>query len=94
MTRREKRISKMRQSPKNVRYNDFIAALNDFGFAIRTSKGSHRVARIAVGDTVERIVYAEPHGKKKYVNAQAVERLLEIVDKLAEDEEANDESED
>ena len=39
--KREKRLNKIKQSPKDVTFHELTAVLKDYGFEMRRSKGSH-----------------------------------------------------
>ncbi len=96
MTKREKRIQRMRQNPTKVLYNDFVRLLEDFGFEVVNAKGSHRKAKLQVNEETYRLVFAEPHGKNKYVHPKAIQAVLQIIDeikKAQEDEDGNPEDE-
>jgi len=41
--KREKIYRKLKENPKNVRFEDFCKALEIFGFKYRGGRGSHRV---------------------------------------------------
>jgi predicted RNA binding protein YcfA (HicA-like mRNA interferase family) len=41
MSKREKRLAKVVQNPSNVRFETLDALLRDFGFVLRSRKGSH-----------------------------------------------------
>ncbi len=43
MTKRDKRLARMRRNPKNVRPDDLDAALVAVGFSVRQQGTSHRV---------------------------------------------------
>jgi predicted RNA binding protein YcfA (HicA-like mRNA interferase family) len=45
MSRREKRLRKLRQNPKNVSLEELSQVLTDFGFWLDTVNGSHHVFR-------------------------------------------------
>lgn len=42
MTKREKRLEKLRQNPKNVRPDELDAVLTSEGFVVARQKGSHK----------------------------------------------------
>ncbi len=94
MTKKEKRLRRMRQNPKNVRYDDLISVLLDYDFEVREGKGSHVFVQCQIGDNVWLETITRPHGNKKTVNQQGVKRLLkmldEIIDVLAEIEAEED----
>ena len=52
MTKREKRIQKIRQNPRTVRYDDLVAVMEDYGFVLRESGGSHVFADCVLDENV------------------------------------------
>lgn len=89
MTKHDKRLKKARNNPKGVSYHDFISMLDKEGYIVRIAKGSHRVATRMVNGKEFRIIFAEPHGKKKNIHEEAVKLLLKQLDEieaLVEDE--------
>ncbi len=41
MSRRQKRRLRIAQNPKNIRFEDLRRLLEDYGFELRRTKGSH-----------------------------------------------------
>ena len=76
MTKQEKRLQKMRDNPKTVSYSDFVHVLEDFGYDIRMGKGSHRGAKLTIGERGWRLTFVQPHGKRKFMHPEAVKDLL------------------
>jgi predicted RNA binding protein YcfA (HicA-like mRNA interferase family) len=91
VTKREKRLRKMQQNPRNVSYNDFIKVLEDVDFQISQAKGSHMKAEYRLGETVWALTFVRPHGSKKSIHPASVKAALksiaEIKNVLAEQEE-------
>lgn len=53
MTKRDKRLNRIRQNPKNVSFEDLKIVLEDFGFQMRDSSGtSHHFFRAEIGERV------------------------------------------
>jgi hypothetical protein len=50
MSKREKRLQKIRQNRYAVSYKDYVGVLEDYGYEIRTRKGAHRGAKVTIGD--------------------------------------------
>jgi predicted RNA binding protein YcfA (HicA-like mRNA interferase family) len=63
MSKQDKRIEKMRQNPKNVRYNDLTNVLENIGFRMIGQAGSHVKFRYQMADRVWIHVVPKPHGK-------------------------------
>ncbi len=76
MSRDEKIVRKMRESPRNVRFEELDRFLKGRGFEATQPKrgGSHYTYRRADG---LKITIARPHGGKKTVNVHTVEQVLE-----------------
>lgn len=95
MTKREKRLQKIRQNPRNVRYEDLVTVMEDYGFTLRESGGSHVFADCAIDDTVWTVTLVRPHGNKKHVNQTYVKRAIKALDEIiAMLEETEEDSED
>ena len=76
MATRERRLSRIRSNPKNVRFDDLRRVLEDFGFRIRKGKGSHAVAfHPGTGRTLT-LVSARPV-KRVYV-MEALDAIEEV----------------
>lgn len=69
MTKREKRLERIRQNPKTVSFQDLKQTLEDYGFTLQSSSGSHHIFRVAVGEQVWKLVipFKKPHIKPHYV---------------------------
>lgn len=83
MSKRKKRLEKLRRNPKNVRPEELDSVLQDFGFSPDFSVGSHVTYRHPSG---ARITVAA-HGS--HVPAYIVKQALKAIDVLG----ANDEDE-
>ena len=82
MTKKEKRLRKMRQNPNKVKYIDLINVLLEYGFTIRESKGSHASVRCEIDGQVWRETIVKPHGGKKTVNRTYVNKVLKAIDEI------------
>jgi predicted RNA binding protein YcfA (HicA-like mRNA interferase family) len=74
MSKREKRLQKLRQNPNSVTFDDLAQVLNDAGFELDHATGSHHVFRSSVGEDMWTLVI--PHARpvkpaytRKAVNA-------------------------
>jgi predicted RNA binding protein YcfA (HicA-like mRNA interferase family) len=76
LSRDDKIVSKMKQSPRNVRFEELDGFLRRRGFEAAQPRGggSHYTYRRADG---LKITVARPHGGKKTVNVNTVEQVLE-----------------
>jgi len=51
----EKTISKMKRQPNGIKYNEVSKILNEYGYELVRSKGSHRHFRNKQGDVNKKI---------------------------------------
>lgn len=91
MTKRSKRLEKLRRNPQSVSFDELRQVLEDFGFDLKRSKGSHHVYDVRVGDQVHSLVipYTKPYIKPVYVK-----RSLEIIDEIIEEQATAEEEDD
>ncbi len=61
MSKREKRLQRLRQSPNNVSFEELRQVLEDHGFVLERSSGSHRAFQAQIGD--ETILFVVPYRK-------------------------------
>lgn len=94
MTKREKRLQKMRQNVRNVKYNDFIKVLDDYGFEIIQAKGSHMKAVYTLNEKTWTVVFARPHSSRKTIHEAAVKAALNAIDEIEENTELEEVEED
>lgn len=86
MTKREKRLQKIRNNPKNVKFKDLEALLIDFGFVFDRASGSHRLFTREIGG--ESVSVVVPY--KRVVKETYVKDVLKLIDQIEEDEEDGD----
>ena len=84
MTKREKRLQKMRRNPRNVTFDELMRVLEDYRFVIRQGKGSHYFANAVIGDRVWTETIVKSHGGKKYVHPKTIKRILRHIDEMDE----------
>jgi predicted RNA binding protein YcfA (HicA-like mRNA interferase family) len=79
MSKREKRLQRLRQNPNSVTFDDLTQVLSDAGFELDHVTGSHHVFRANVGDEVWTLVipFARPV-KPAYVR-KAVNAIDEVL---------------
>lgn len=77
MTKRKKRLERIRQNPKNVSFEELRRVVESFGFTLNRVKGSHYIFDVQLEEQVESLVipFKKPHVKPVYVK-----RCLEIID--------------
>lgn len=88
MTKREKRLQKIRQNPKNVSKEILDSVLTDFGFEARKGKGSHT---IYTHPNEENAIAVASH--KSHVPVYIVKQVLEAIDRIKETDKDEDDGE-
>lgn len=90
-TRRQKRRQKIAKNPKNVRFEDLRLLLEDYGFELNRTKGSHHSFLGYIGDKKTTIVIPyhrplkEPYVKKVLSVLDEIE-ALDMTDDVEESE--------
>lgn len=79
MGKREKRLERMRASPKGWRYDEVAGILESFGFTTDTEGGSHRVFRHPSGERQVLVQKGSGTVLPVYVKnvVQAIDRVME-----------------
>jgi len=77
MSKKEKAIQKLRQNPKNVRFEEIEAILYGLGFIKRQKGSSHAI--FTLGSHIIEVPFRKPFVKRIYVDL-----LLEELDKIQE----------
>jgi predicted RNA binding protein YcfA (HicA-like mRNA interferase family) len=85
MSKRRKRLDKLRRNPKNVTRQQLDVVLQDFGFSADFTAGSHTTYRHESG---ARVTVAS-HGSE--VPAYIVKQALKAIDSLEENEDDDEE---
>ncbi len=91
MTKREKRLQRIRQNPKNVSFEDLRQVLEDHQFVLERSAGSHFQFYAEVGGKLYRL--SVPF-KRPFIMAVYVKRALQVIDEIAANIEAEDSDDD
>jgi predicted RNA binding protein YcfA (HicA-like mRNA interferase family) len=76
MTRREKLIERMRQTPGSVRFAEVDALLKHEGFVLFNARGSHRLYHHRDGRF---IAIVRPHGGRTHCHPSDIRKLLEVL---------------
>ena len=76
MTRRQKLLDQMRNSPGGIRFSHVEALLKYEGFVLFNRRGSHCTYHSANGQVVTLV---KPHGGRKMCNATDIRKLLELL---------------
>lgn len=74
MTRREKLIEKMRNSPGNIRFSEVQALLAFKGYVLFNQRGSHCTYHRTDGRVLTMV---KPHGGRKNCHPSDIRRILE-----------------
>lgn len=74
MSKINKLLQRIKDNPKNVRFEDIESLLDGLGFKIR-SKGSHYTFK-KDGNI---IMIVKPHGKKKFTAIADVKKIIEYL---------------
>lgn len=74
MSRMDKLIQRIKENPKNVRFEDIESLLNGLGFQTR-SRGSHYTFK--KGKTI--IMVVKPHGRKKFTAMVDIKKMLDYL---------------
>jgi predicted RNA binding protein YcfA (HicA-like mRNA interferase family) len=91
MSKRKKRLQRIKANPKNVSFDDLRTLLEDYGFVLERSSGSHHSFKVEING--EYILFVLPYRrpvKPNYVK-DAVKLIEEIeVQSQLDDEEGDD----
>jgi hypothetical protein len=79
VSKKKKRLERMRHNKRNVSYSDYLSILDDFGYTVRMGKGSHRAANVSVGSKKLTLTFVEP---KKFMDVAYVDELLSQIDDI------------
>jgi predicted RNA binding protein YcfA (HicA-like mRNA interferase family) len=89
MTKREKRLLKIRQNPKHVSKDELHQLFIDYGFVLRDGKGSHAIYWHL---KEENPIVVAAHGK--HVPVYIVKQVLEAIDRLSKEVESDEQEND
>lgn len=78
MSRRDKLIAKLRNSPRNIRFGEVDALLRHEGFMLFNRRGSHCFYHHADGRF---ITIVSPHGNRNTCHPEDIRKLLEVLDR-------------
>jgi predicted RNA binding protein YcfA (HicA-like mRNA interferase family) len=77
MTRHQKLIDKMRNSPGNIRFGEVDALLRHEGFVLFNQRGSHRTYHHQNRGLITIVV---PHGRRNTCHPADIRKLLNILE--------------
>lgn len=90
MSKRKKRLERIRQNPNNVSLNDLRRVLEDYGFEYKQTIGSHfTFSYVLYGETK---LFVVPF--KRPVQFVYVKRALRVIDQIIEEQDESDETDD
>ncbi|MBZ0320458.1 MAG: type II toxin-antitoxin system HicA family toxin [Anaerolineae bacterium] len=78
MSKKKKRLEKLRQNPKNVSFEELSQVLSDWGFVLKRTAGSHHQFEVEVGLNKYSITIPFRRPIKEYYVKEAVS----IIDKI------------
>lgn len=89
MTKREKRLQKIRHNANDVSFDELHHLLADYGFTLRRITGSHHIFEYTLNQ--KRLKFIVPMGRP--LKSYYVKEALRLIDLMAKegDESANDE---
>ncbi|MBX9787471.1 MAG: type II toxin-antitoxin system HicA family toxin [Pirellulales bacterium] len=76
MSRRDKLIEQMRNSPGEIRFGSVAALLSHEGFVVFNKRGSHRTYHHKDGRVLTIVV---PHGSRKTCHPSDIQKLLKVL---------------
>jgi predicted RNA binding protein YcfA (HicA-like mRNA interferase family) len=76
MSRREKLLDKMRNTPGNIRFTEVDALLRFEDFVLFNKRGSHRTYHHADGRVITIVV---PHGRHNTCHPSDIRRFLRVL---------------
>ena len=90
MSRRKKRLQRIRQNPKNVSLDDLCHALEDYGVMYLQTTGSHYTFRYVLQGQTELLVIPF----RRPVKLAYVKQALKLIDQIIEEQGDDDDSDD
>ena len=81
MSKRQKRLERIRQQPNNVSLDDLRRVLEDYGFEYRQTVGSHYTFSYVVGGQTK--LFVVPF--RRPVKPVYVKRALKLIDRIIEE---------
>lgn len=90
MSKRHKRLARIRQNPNNVSLDDLQTVLEDYGFEHRQTVGSHYTFSVNIGDTTKLLVVPF----RRPVKVAYVKKALKLIDEVIASKEVDNEPDD
>jgi predicted RNA binding protein YcfA (HicA-like mRNA interferase family) len=94
VSKRRKRLQRIRQNPKNASFEDLRTLLEDYGFTFERSSGSHHSFKVRIKG--EYVLFVAPYRrpvKPNYVR-DALKLIEEIESELGDEEDEENEQPD
>jgi len=88
MSKRKKRLDRIRQNPNNVSLEDLRLVLEDYGFEYKQTVGSHYTYTVNIGG--QRKLFVVPY--RRPVKPIYVRRALKLIDQIIEEQSEDDNS--
>jgi predicted RNA binding protein YcfA (HicA-like mRNA interferase family) len=79
MTKREKRLQRLRRNPKNLSFDDLKQVLEDYGFQHIRTAGSHHTFVAIIGERNWRLTIPLQHPIKSPYIRQTLQAIDEII---------------
>lgn len=89
MSKRQKRLERLRKNPKNVSLDDLRHVLQDYGFEYKQTVGSHYTFSIEIGGTSRLLVIPF----RRPLKSVYVKKALKLIDEKIEEQGEDDEPE-
>lgn len=93
MSKRKKRLERIRQNPNNVSLNDLRLVLEDYGFEYKQSVGSHYTFSYVLGGQTKLFVVPFRRPVKPIYVKRALKLIDQIIEEQGEDEPEESDSE-
>jgi predicted RNA binding protein YcfA (HicA-like mRNA interferase family) len=78
MSKRKKRLERLRQNPKNVSLDDLQIVLEDYGFEFKQTVGSHHTFSVEIGGKLRLLVIPF----RRPVKPIYVKKALKLIDQI------------
>jgi predicted RNA binding protein YcfA (HicA-like mRNA interferase family) len=89
MTKRDKRLERLRQNPKSVSLDTLKQVLESYGFWLDRIVGSHHVFRAVVGSQTWRLTIPYNKPIKIIYVKQALEAIEQVIEARGQENESN-----
>ncbi len=86
MSKRQKRLARIRQNPNNVSLDDLRKVLEDYGFEYRQAVGSHYTFTFVLGGQTKLLVIPFKRPLKSVYVKHALKLIDQVVQEQGEDD--------